>query len=415
MLEEDALRQRGPGSELSQTRARAASEVSLIHWWVSGGEAAALDVLKRKLFEAEVGFYDTPIAGGAKLKADLKAMVSGGDIPTAAVMSGYETWYWARQGVLGDLSALAAAEDWSNAVPPALQKFCKYNGKWIGVPVALHSINWLWINTAAAEKIGLEMPPASMDALFVALDLAKSAGLVPMAIGGQPWLMATLFDSVVLGTNGPDFYKSAFVELDEAALKSSEMTRAFQNLSRLASYATASSSAVHWNDATDMVITGRALLEVSGDWAKAEYRAAQKKLGIDYLCVRFPGTEDDILFNADIIAMFDVEPYRQPAQAKLAKAIMDPTFQVSFNDAKGAAPARIDVPDAALDAFEQSALADVRAANSNGRLIGAMSHGYMQPTVIQEAYFDVVVKVFRSEIRPEAAAETLGVAIAAVK
>ncbi|WP_245571516.1 ABC transporter substrate-binding protein [Neorhizobium alkalisoli] len=411
MLEEEALLVRSH----PQARPRMADEVRLVHWWVSGGEAAALDVLKQNLAKEDLVFNDTPIAGGDKLKADLKAMIIGGDIPTAAVMSGYDTWNWAQQGVLADLSTLAAAEDWNSAVPAALQKFCKYNGKWIGVPVALHSINWLWINTAAAEKIGLDAPPASMDALFVALEQAKAAGLVPLAIGGQPWLMATLFDSVVVATNGLDFYKRAFVDLDDAALKSSDMIRAFQNLSRLSSYADPGYSRLNWNDATDMVITGGALLEISGDWAKAEYRSAKKKADVDYLCVRFPGTEDDVLFNADIIAMFDVEPDRQSAQTKLAKSIMDRAFQASFNDAKGAAPVRMDVPDATFDAFGKKALADVRAANSNGTLIGAMSHGYIQPTGIQQAYFDVVARVFRSEIRPEAAAETLAEAIAAVK
>ncbi len=415
MLTDEVLLEGSLHAETSKKGTEAAGQVSLIHWWVSGGEAAALDVLKKRLSEESVDFSDTPIAGGAKLKADLKAMVAGGDIPTAAVMSGYETWNWAREGVLCDLSTLAAAGDWNNAVPAALQKFCKYNGKWIGVPVALHSINWLWINTAAAEKIGLKAPPSNMDALFVALEQAKSAGLVPMAIGGQPWLMATLFDSVVLATNGLDFYKRAFVDLEDAALKSPEMTRAFQNLGRLATYADPASSGLNWNDATNMVIGGSALLEVSGDWAKAEYRAAQKKVGTDYLCVRFPGTEDSVLFNADIIAMFDVEAYRQPAQAKLAKVIMDRAFQASFNDVKGAVPARMDVPETTLDAFGQKALAEVRSANSNSTLIGAMSHGYIQPTSIQDAYFDVVAKVFRSEIGPEAAAEMLAVAIAAVK
>lgn len=414
MIENELLLARRPCAG-GDTRAKAAGEVRLIHWWVSGGEVAALNLLKQSLLKEGVDFNDIAIGGGAKLKTELEAMITAGDIPTAAVMSGYDTQNWAQEGFLGDLSKLAEADGWESIIPSPLHNFCKYNGKWIGVPIALHSINWLWINTASAEKIGLEAPPANLDALFLALEQAKAAGLIPMAIGGQSWLMATLFDSVVVATNGLDFYKKAFIDLDQATLKSRQMIKAFQNLVRLASYTDQAYLGLNWNDATSMVVAGKALLEVSGDWAKAEYRAAQKEAGLDYICVRFPGTEDDVLFNADIIVMFDVEPDHQPAQLTLAKAIIDRSFQASFNDAKGAAPVRMDVSEVALDACGKKALADIRSANTNGTLIGAMSHGYIQPAGIQHAYFDMVKRVFCSEVRPEDAAEMLARLIAAVK
>ena len=332
MFNEGKLLTNIPPAPISGMACQVTDEVRLVHWWVTGGEAAALNVLKKNLSKEGVGYNDTPISGGAKMMTELQTMVATGDIPTAAVMSGYSTQDWARKGVLSDLSSLAAAGDWENVIPEALQKFCKFNGKWIGVPLSLHSINWLWINKVAAEKVGLKAPPATMDELFVVLERARSAGLVPMAIGGQPWLMATLFDSVVMATNGIDFYKKAFIELDAAALTSPEMTKAFQNLAKLASYTDSAYSGRNWSDATDMVVTGQALLEVAGDWVKAEFRAAQKESDTDYMYARFPGTEDDVIFNSDIIVMFDVEPDRQAAQMKLAKAIMDPAFQSLFND-----------------------------------------------------------------------------------
>ena len=39
--------------------------------------------------------------------------------------------------------------------------------------------------------------------------------VIPLALGGQNWQEATMFDSVVLSTGGPEFYKKAFNDLDE--------------------------------------------------------------------------------------------------------------------------------------------------------------------------------------------------------
>ena len=42
-----------------------------------------------------------------------------------------------------------------------------------------------------------------------------------------------MFDSVVASTGGIDFYKKAFIDLDESALKSDTMKKAFDNLAKL--------------------------------------------------------------------------------------------------------------------------------------------------------------------------------------
>ena len=43
----------------------AADEVEVLHWWTSGGEAAALNVLKEDLESKGVIWQDMPVAGGA--------------------------------------------------------------------------------------------------------------------------------------------------------------------------------------------------------------------------------------------------------------------------------------------------------------------------------------------------------------
>ena len=52
------------------------------------------------------------------------------------------------------------------------------------------------------------------------LDKFKAAGVTPLAIAGQGMDEMTLLDSVTLSTGGLDFYKKAFVDLDQASLGS---------------------------------------------------------------------------------------------------------------------------------------------------------------------------------------------------
>ena len=42
----------------------AAADLEVTHWWTSGGEAAALNVLKDDLSGQGIGWNDMPVAGG---------------------------------------------------------------------------------------------------------------------------------------------------------------------------------------------------------------------------------------------------------------------------------------------------------------------------------------------------------------
>ncbi len=188
----------------------------MLHWWTSGGEAAALNVLKQDLAKEGYAWKDVPIAGGGGEGAmtALKAMVAAGNPPTASQILGYYAVDYAEAGKLGDITSLAKKEGWAKVVPTALQKFTTTNGKWDAVPVNIHSVNWIWLNKAVMEKIG-GTEPKTFDDFVALLDKAKAAGVIPLALGGQPWQEATLFDSVVASTGGIEFYKKAFVDLDE--------------------------------------------------------------------------------------------------------------------------------------------------------------------------------------------------------
>ena len=311
-------------------------EVQMLHWWTSGGEAAALNVLKQDLAKEGYTWKDVPVAGGGGEGAmtALKAMVAAGNPPTASQILGYF-----RGRLRGSRQArrhhLACDQGrLGKVVPTALQKFTTTNGKWDAVPVNIHSVNWVWINKAVMDKIG-GTEPKTFDDFVALLDKAKAAGVIPLALGGQPWQEATMFDSVVLSTGGIDFYKKAFIDLDESALKSDTMKKSFDNLAKLRAYTDPNYAGRDWNLATAMVIKGDALVQVMGDWAKGEFKAANKEAGKDFLCYRFPGTDGSVIYNTDMFAMFDVPADRKAAQLALADATMSHSLPVGVQRRQG--------------------------------------------------------------------------------
>ncbi|MET0747463.1 MAG: ABC transporter substrate-binding protein [Rhizobium sp.] len=381
-------------------RAEDVKEVQMLHWWTSGGEAAALQVLKGDLSKEGYAWKDVPVAGGggdAAMTA-LKAMVAAGTYPTASQMLGYTVLDYAQAGVMGDLTETAKKEGWDKSVPAALQKFSVYDGKWVAAPVNVHSVNWLWINKAVMDKIGGKQPK-TFDDLVALLDKAKAAGVVPLALGGQNWQEATMFDSIVLSTGGPDFYKKAMNELDEASLKSDTMKKSFDNLAKVITYVDPNFSGRDWNLATAMVIKGDALVQVMGDWAKGEFVAAKKTPDKDFLCYRFPGTEGSVIYNSDMFGMFNVPDNQKAAQVALATATLSKSFQSAFNVVKGSVPARTDVPDTDFDACGKKGIADLKAANDGGTLFGSLAQGYGAPPAIANAYKDVVSKFVHGQIK----------------
>ncbi len=390
----------------------AAQEVEVLHWWTSGGEAAALNVLKDDLTAQGIGWQDMPVAGGGGGQAMtvLRARVTAGNPPTAVQMLGFDILDWAEQGALADLNDVAAAEGWDAVVPEALQFFAKYDGKWISAPVNVHSTNWVWANKAILDDLSIAVP-TTWDEFVAAMQAVQDAGLVALAHGGEAWQEATVFDGVAMSAGGPEFYKAAFVDLDPDALGSDAMLETFERMATLRSFVDENFSGRDWNLASAMVVNGEAAFQIMGDWAKGEFLNAGKVPGEDFLCFRVPGSGGTVTFNSDQFAMFAVSGDAAASQAVLASAIMSPSFQSAFNVVKGSVPARTDVSDEAFDACGKQGMADLAEASENGTLFGSMAHGHANRASVKNAMYDVITAHFNGEYDSETAVEEMVTAV----
>jgi glucose/mannose transport system substrate-binding protein len=370
----------------------------------------------KKAYEAKDGkWIDSPIAGGggdAAMTA-LRARVVAGNAPTAVQLKGPGIQEWANEGVLNDVDAVAKKEGWNKVLPPALAGIMKYKDKYVAAPVNIHRVNWIWANPAVLAKVKAKMP-TTWDEFNAVADKLKAAGITPLAHGGQPWQDATVFEAVVLGIGGADFYRKALIELDESAIKSDTMIKAFDQLRKLRGYVDEGFSGRDWNLATAMVMKGEAAFQIMGDWAKGEFLAAGKKPGKDFLCVPTPG--NGYILNSDSFTFFKVKgDNRLKGQQILASLIMSPKFQETFNLAKGSIPARTDV---SLDKFDSCATKshkDLLAAIKGKTLVPSMAHEMAVSRTVRGEFLDAVTKFFNSDISSKEAVEVLAKAVARAK
>jgi glucose/mannose transport system substrate-binding protein len=387
--------------------AQAAENLTVLHWWTSGGESKAVGALKDDMQKQGYVWKDFAVAGGAGAAAmtALKTKVISGDAPSAAQIKGPLIQDWADQGVLVNIDA--AAGDWKANLPPQIDQIMKYKGHYVGAPFSVHRVNWLYLNKAALDKVGAKVP-TTWPEFFAVADKLKAAGIQPVAMGGQPWQDLTLWEDVVL-SQGPVFYRKALVDLDQATLTSPQMLDVFNTVRRIQGYFDTGRNGRDWNLATAMVINGKAGMQFMGDWANGEFENAGKKAGKDYICAPVPGTSSAYTFNVDSFVFFQQKggSNATPGQLALAKTIMSPAFQEQFSLLKGSIPVRLGVKMDKFDDCAKKSYADEQVAIKAGGYVPSLAHGMAQGDATAGAITDVVTKFMNSSEDPKAAVAAL--------
>jgi glucose/mannose transport system substrate-binding protein len=390
----------------------AGGEAEVLHWWTSGGEAAALKVLKDDFASNGGVWKDMPVAGGGGDAAMtvLKARVVAGDPPTAAQIKGPSIQEWDEQGVVGPyhIDAVAKSENWDGLLSSQVANHMKCDdGKaYCAAPVNIHRIDWFWANKKVLDEHGISMP-TSWDEFNAAAKKLQAAGIIPLAHGGQPWQDATVFEAVVLGIGGNEFYRKTIVDLDLDALRGPTMEKVFDQMRMLQSFTDPGMPGRDWNVATGMVMEGKAAFQIMGDWAKGEFTNANMKPGVDYYCLPTP-SDHGYLYNVDSFIFYSVKgDDKIEGQKLLASLMMGQNFQKVFNLFKGSIPARLDVPMDEFDICAKGSASDLNYAAMTGGLLPSFAHGMALRLAQKGAIQDVVTEHFNSDMSSKEAAERL--------
>ena len=340
--------------------ARAADpKPDVIHWWTSSSEAAAVRTIADAYRKQGGVWNDSAIAGADQARATAINRIVGGNPPMAAQFNTTKQFTdLVEQGMLNNVDDVAKREGWDKFLPEPILNVIRVKGHYYAVPVNIHMQSWLWYSKAAFKKAGLDKEPASVDELFAALDKLQAAGIVPLAHGGQAWQENILFLSMLAHVGGTDLYLKVLRDRDPAAINSEAFKKVLSTYKRLQSYVDRGSPGRNWNDATAMVISGKAGFQVMGDWAKGEFSAAKMTAGKEYGCIAGFNGKSPYLIQGDAFVFPKTSNAQQIKYQKLlASTIVSPTTQVAFNKLKGSIPIRGDVDASSMDACARIGIA----------------------------------------------------------
>ncbi|HHQ4524358.1 ABC transporter substrate-binding protein [Aeromonas veronii] len=374
----------------------AASQVEVLHWWTSGGEAKAVEVLKSEWTKQGNQWNDFAVQGGGGKSAMtvLKSRALAANPPEAAHLKGYELKEWAGLGFLRDLSPMAEHLGWYSQMPPMVRATLSQNGALMAVPTGIHRVNWLWLNRKVFERNKLT-PPTSWAQFVTVADQLKKRGITPLAIGNEPWQLAVLFETVALGEGGKEFYRKAFLLQDSATLTGPDMVRVLTRFQQLRTYVPQKYAGLKWHQATNLLESGGAAMQVMGDWVKGELSAGNYRPGEDIACLPSPGSAGLFSYNLDSIAMFKQrDPAQLQAQGDLAQLLMTPQFQEEFNRVKGSIPALTNPDMSKFDRCAVRSYQDFLLAEKQDNLLPSMAEGMATPTNMRQAILDVLSNFF---------------------
>ncbi|MGI6854677.1 ABC transporter substrate-binding protein [Mesorhizobium sp. 1B3] len=322
-----------------------ATDLEVTHWWTSGGEAAAVAELAKAFDATGNKWVDGAIAGsGGTARPIMISRITGGDPMGATQFNhGRQAEELVEAGLMRDLTDVATKGKWTEIIrPKSLLDSCTIDGKIYCAPVNIHSWQWLWLSNKAFEEAGVPVPK-NWDEFVAAAPALEKAGKVPLAVGGQPWQASGAFAVLMIAIGGKDTFLKVYSDKDAEVAAGPEVAKVFKaaNDARAMSKNT---NVQDWNQATNMVITGKAGGQIMGDWAQGEFQVAGQVAGKDYTCLPGLGVNEILSTNGDAFyfpLLKDEE--KSKAQDVLAATLLDPKTQVAFNLKKGSLPVRGDV------------------------------------------------------------------------
>ena len=375
-------------------------DLEIFSWW-AGDEGPALEALI-KVFKAKypkVNVINATVTGGSGVnaKAVLKTRMLGGDPPESfQVHAGQEligTWVTAERMV--DLTPLFEAEGWTDVFPEDLLKLLGTDDGIWSVPVNIHRSNVMWYIPANLKKWGVEAPTTWADFLKIAPQL-QAKGVIPLSVG-QTWTVNHLWESVALGVLGPEDY-SALWE-GEIPWTDNRVVDVWRIFAKVLDYTNKDAASLSWQQATDMVVNGKAAFNIMGDWA-AGYMTTTLNLdpGKDYGWVPSPETKGTFMFLADSFGL-PVGVENPDAAVAWLKTCGSLEGSDTFNPLKGSISARTDSDLSLYNAYLRSAASDF----GSNRIVGSLAHG----VVANEGFmndFSTVMEMFLSSRDPQQAA-----------
>jgi glucose/mannose transport system substrate-binding protein len=360
-------------------KAAASCQLSVFSWWTGGGEAAGLTKLIAiwNKQNKSCPFKNETVAGGAGSNA--KAVLAqrlGANKPPDSFQghAGKELQDYIKAGQVEPLDSIYKEYGFDKIMPKQLISQIKSGGHLYSVPVNIHRANVLWYNPAVLKKAGITSVPTTWAQFTAALDKAKAAGVIPLALGEQ-WTQKHLFETVVLSTLGPSSWANLWTKggnWNSAGVKTA--IGRFDTL--LTKYTNSDAASLTWQDAGKLVADGKAAFNVMGDWQDGYFSGTKAggnlalKPSTQYGWAPVPGSVGVYDWLSDSFTLPKGAPHKAAAQKWLA-FLGSKQAQDTFNPVKGSIPARQDANATLYGPYLKWALQQWKT----NKLAGSLTHG----------------------------------------
>jgi glucose/mannose transport system substrate-binding protein len=331
-----------------------ATDLVIYHSWSTPSEIAALNVLKTQLVAGGNSWTDLAIPHDTGANVSLTNMVTGGNPPNVFMNSDPNIIRdLTKQGLTVPLTQFFKDNDVSAHFPETVLRAVTVDGEIMKIPTGVHIDGMVYYNLDVAKKAGVD--PAkwtSLDAMFADFPKIKAAGFQPLAVGSQDFQVGYLTHALIAAVGGPAIYNRVYGEKpDPTVFDTPEFRKAIDTVRQFSSNVDQGSSNRAWNETTNLVITGKALMQIHGDWMKGEWRNAGKVAGKDFGCVNIPGTKAlSVTVDAwGLLGGPSVDDAHKQAELAFAKIVVDPKVTAEFAAKKGSSPVRLDAPTDLLD------------------------------------------------------------------
>lgn len=339
--------------------------LEVLHGWTGGDGADAIESLTSS-FEEQYSDVPTDFrAIGGSANTSLNTVISkrlSNQNPPGSFAGWPGENLTKYDGVLGDVTSSVWEEaGFADTQVEEATELCKYDDRYVAVPIGSHRMNCLFYNVGVLEEAGVDPSSlGSMDALFTAMDkVAENTDAVPMAHAMKaPYSTLQLWAAVMLGQEGFQPYMD-FTEGngDEAALK-----RAFDTTKRiLTDYITDDASSIGFTTANQKVMDGKAAFIHQGNWVVGMYKGAELTYNEDWGFEPFPGTEGMYGLHLDAFIYPGDNPSPENA-AKWLRHVGSKEAQVAFNELKGSIPTRNDVDPSQFSEYFAETIEDFQNA-----------------------------------------------------
>lgn len=374
-------------------------DLTVLHWWTSQGERRAADALAAVLARHGLRWRDAAVPGGAGTAAIkvLNSRILMGDPPDMAQLIGSNLIDWANAGLVEPLTAESNQVDWTHALFDRVRQQITYQNRPIAAPLGIHRINNLYIHRGIFERYQLT-PPRTWSALLQSAQELKAHGIEPLAWSDQPWQVATVFETMLVGDAGAKAYNDMVVQRQSAMWQQATVRTTLSRMVTLREQTAVKPQERSWNDAARRLRNGESAMMIMGDWVSGEMRAWNPQWEDDFICTTVPQTQLIHLYSLDSLAMLKRTPKTHTqAPAGIASLLTSLEAQYTYNEPKGSVPVRKDVDVTRLSACARASWSDF--ASPHVQRVPSLAHRMAATESIKDAVAHAVWQ-YTTRIQP---------------